>query len=195
MELASLRRRWQNAGLPLAFFHSTFPDNVPSIISERRLTANRGVSVCRSENSVVSLSDRVTKGILEFFGGVILEFDAPSLYSKNVRIVPKDYRVGEDDVGRYDELPFFENEWIAPREVVFDLADIKKLILVTGRGFPESIFEPLLVPLEDAKISYVFLSEKWLSDKINVDIARYFSRLEKWQGFLLSCRRSTELTV
>jgi len=124
VELSPLRREWHNAGLPCVFYHTTFVENAPLITSERKIVANKGNSICRSKNGSVSLSDRITKGIVEFFGNVVFEFDALSLYQRNPLIAPRDYGIAEDDVERYDQLPFFENEWRAPTVVSFDLNDI-----------------------------------------------------------------------
>jgi hypothetical protein len=183
MQVVSQKRKWRNAGLPPVFYHATFVDNVPLIITERKLIANRGNSICRSKNGSASLSDRITKGIVEFFGNVVFEFDALSLYEKNPSIAPRDYGIAEDDIERYDELPFFENEWRAPKVVAFELNDINKVLLITSKDFQESVFEPLITLLENAKISYCFLAERWLPDKINSDTARYFFRLENWKRF------------
>lgn len=184
MRLTSLKRKWRNAGLPPVFYHTTFVDNAPLIISEQKVSANKANSICRSKNGSVSLSDRITKGIVEFFGNVVFEFDALSLYGKNPSIAPRDYAIAEDDIERYDELPFFENEWRIPKVVVFELNDINKVLLITSKDFQESVFEPVTALLEGAKISYCFLAERWLPDKINSDIARYFFRLENWKRFI-----------
>ena len=186
MQLTSLKRKWHNAGLSPVFYHTTFVDNAPLIINERKLSANKGNSICQSRNCLLSLSDRITRGIIEFFGNVVFEFDALSLYEKNVSIAPRDYGIAEHDIESYDELPFFENEWRTPKAVVFELSDINKVLLITGKDFQESVFEPITTLLEVATISHCFLSERWLPDKINSDIARYFSRLENWSRFQYS---------
>jgi len=80
------------------------------ILEEQRIIANKGNSICQSKNGFISLSDRITKGIVEFFGNVVFEFDAVSLYRRNNLIAPRDYGISEDDIAKYDELPFFENE-------------------------------------------------------------------------------------
>ena len=183
MGFVSLKRKWRSARLPPVFYHTTFRDNVPFLIREQKLIANKGKSICQSRSGFVSLSDRVTQGIIEFFGNVVFEFDALFLYTKNGLIAPRDYQIAEDDIARYDELPLFENEWIVPNLVVFELNDIKKVSLITSKGFPESAFKPVTTLLESAEISYCFLSERWLPNKINTDIARYFFRLENWARF------------
>jgi hypothetical protein len=68
--------------------------------------------------------------------------------------------------------------------VVFDLNNINKVLLITSKDFRASIFESVITLLQDARISYCFLSERWLPDKINIDTARYFSRLENWKRFI-----------
>ncbi|RLC65475.1 MAG: hypothetical protein DRI01_00775 [Chloroflexi bacterium] len=109
---------------------------------------------------MVSLSDRITKGIVEFFGNVVFEFDAVSLYRKNRMIAPRDYGISEDDIDKYDELPFSENEWIVPRKLEFDLEDINIVLLITSMDFKESIFEDVFRILKCKGIEYCFLSEK-----------------------------------
>jgi len=183
MRVTSPRRQWHTAGLPPVFYHTTFVDNAPLVIGERKVSANKGNSICQSRNGFVSLSDRISRGIVEFFGNVVFEFDALSLYEKNPSITPRDYGIAEDDVERYDELPFFENEWRAPMVVAFGLNDINKVLLIVSKDFQESTFEPIAALLEVAEISYCFLSERWLPDKINSDTARYFFRLENWTRF------------
>ncbi len=183
MQLTSLKRKWRNAGLPPVFYHTTFVDNAPLIISEQKVSANKDNSICRSKNISVSLSDRLTKGIVEFFGNVVFEFDALSLYQRNTLIAPRNYGVAEDDINRYDELPFFENEWRTPDVVDFDLNDINKVILITSKDFREPIFESITSLLEVATINHCFLSERWLPDNISSDTRRYFFRLENWSRF------------
>jgi hypothetical protein len=67
---------------------------------------------------------------------------------------------------------------------MFELNDIRKLLLLTSKDFPQSAFESLAALLKDTKISHPFLSERWLSDKIRVDTTRYFFRLESWKKFV-----------
>ena len=134
--------------------------NVPLILKERKIVANKGQSICKENNGVVSLSDRITKGIVEFFGNVVFEFDAVSLYRKNRMIAPRGYGISEDDIDKYDELPFSENEWIVPRKLEFDLEDINIVLLITSMDFKESIFEDVFRILKCKGIEYCFLSEK-----------------------------------
>ena len=183
MQLISLKRKWLNAGLSPVFYHTTFIYNAPLIISERNISVNKGNSICQSRDGFVSLSDRITRGIIEFFGNVVFEFNALSLYEKNLSIAPRDYGIAEDDIESYDELPFFENEWRTPKAVVFELSDINKVLLITSKDFQESVFERVTHLLEVATISHCFLSERWLPDKINSDTAQYFFRLENWNRF------------
>lgn len=184
MQVASLKIKWRKAGLPPVFYHTTFIDNASLIITEQKISANKSNSICRSKNGSVSLSDRITKGIVEFFGNVVFEFDALSLYERNQSIAPRDYGIAEDDIERYDELPFFENEWRIPKVLAFKLNNINKVLLITSKDFREPIFEPVITFLQNARISYYFLSESWLPDKINSDAARYFLRLENWKRFI-----------
>ena len=181
--LTLLNTKWGKSNLPVVFYHTTFVENAPSILTKQKFIANKGQSICKENNRVVSLSDRVTKGIIEFFGSVILEFDAVSLYSKNKLIAPRDYGISEDDIDKYDELPFFENEWVALEELKFDLEDIRKVLLITSRDFKESAFEDVAKILKSKDIEYYFLSEKWLPDNITPDITRYFFRIENWNEF------------
>lgn len=81
-KLALLKERWNYLKLPVVFYHTTFTKNVPQILKEQKIIANKGFSICKEKNNIVSLSDRITKGIVEFFGNVVFEFDAVSLYIK-----------------------------------------------------------------------------------------------------------------
>jgi hypothetical protein len=182
--LSLLRKRWKRLKLPIVFYHTTFVENAPLILKEQKIIANEGQSVCKENNGVVSLSDKITKGIIEFFGNVVFEFDAVSLHRKNKSIAPRDYGISEDDIVKYDELPFFENEWVAPKKLKFDLADINKVLLITSRDFKESTFEDVVTILKSKDIEYCFLSEKWLSDNILPDTTRYFFRIENWRKFI-----------
>jgi hypothetical protein len=130
------------------------------------------------------LSDNITKGIIEFFGNVIFEFDAISLHKKNKIITPRDYGISEADVNKYDEPPFFENEWLVPKKLKFNLEDINKVLLITSRGFNESKFEDVVRILKSKNIECCFLSEKWIPDKIQSDTIRYFHRIENWKKFI-----------
>ena len=82
------------------------------------------------------------------------------------------------------ELPFFENEWVAPKELKFDLGDINKVLLITSRDFQEPAFEDVDRMLKSKDIEYCFLSEKWLPDNILPDTTRYFFRIENWRKFM-----------
>jgi len=183
-KLILLKKKWKRLELPFAFYHTTFVENAPLILKEQKITANKGESICREKNGVVSLSDRITKGIIEFFGNVTFEFDALSLYEKNKSIVPRDYGISEDDIKRYDELPFFENEWVISKKLEFDLKDINKVLLITSRDFKKSTFENVIWILESKDIEYCLLSEKWLPDNILPDTTRYFFRIENWSEFI-----------
>jgi len=178
-----LKKNWKKSNLPVVFYHTTFVENAPFIFKKQRIIANKGKSICKDKNGLVSLSDRITKGVVEFFGNLVLEFDAVSLYRKNKVIAPRVYGISEDDIEKYDELPFFENEWVIPKELGFDLNDINKVFLITSRDFKEPIFEDVVKILKSKDIEYCFLSEKWLVDNIAPDITRYFFRIENWNGF------------
>lgn len=182
--LSMLRKRWKRLELPLVFYHTTFVENASLILKEQKIVANKGQSICKENNGVVSLSDRITKGIIEFFGNVVFEFDAVSLHRKNKMIAPRDYGISEDDIDKYDELPFSENEWIVPKKLEFDLEDINKVLLVMSRDFKESTFEDVVRVLKSKGIEYCFLSEKWLPDNVLSDTIAYFFRIENWKNFI-----------
>jgi len=181
-KLTLLRKRWEESNMPVVFYHTTFVENVPSILKEQKITANKGESICKGKNGLVSLSDRITKGITEFFGNVIFEFDAVSLYGKNNAIAPKDYG-NSSDIRKYDEVPLFENEWVVPRELKFDLFDINKVLLITSRSFRESAFGGVVKVLRGMSIEYSFLSERWLSDNMVSDMTSYLLRIKGWRKF------------
>ena len=182
-DLRDGRKRWKELELPVVFYHTTFTENAIHILQGEKIIANKGYSICQSKNGFVSLSDRMTKGIIEFFGNVTFEFDAMSLYEKNTLIAPRDYWISEDDIKRYDELPFFENEWIVPEELRYNLKDINKVLLITNKDFREPAFDDIILLLQSKETGYMFLSEKWLSDNILSDTARYFFRIENWEKF------------
>jgi len=154
------------------------------MLKEEKIIANKGNSICKEKNGLVSLSDRLTKGIIEFFGNVVFEFNALSLYMKNKSIIPRDYRISEDEVDKYDELPFFENEWVAHREIEFDFKDINKVLFIRDLEFRELAFEDIIRILKRNNIEFCFLHEKWLPDNILPDITRYFFRVENWRKFI-----------
>jgi hypothetical protein len=91
-----LREKWEKSKLTPMLYHTTFIANVPLIFKDRRIIANKGKSICNTGNGLVSLSDRITKGIIEFFGNVVFEFDAVSIYKKNKSITPKIYGSSND---------------------------------------------------------------------------------------------------
>ncbi len=182
--LAIIRKRWKKFELPIVFYHTTFVENSIAVLKQQKIIANKGNSICQSKNGFVSLSDKTTKGIVEFFGNVVFEFHAVSLYMKNKSIIPRDYGISEDDIDKYDELPFFENEWVAPEELKFDLEDVNKVIFITSRDFKGSTFEDIVRILKSKDIKYWFLSEKWLPDNILPDTTRYFFRIENWRKFI-----------
>lgn len=181
-KLTLLKERWEKSNLPVVFYHTTFVENAPLIIKEKKIIANKGESICREKNGLVSLSDRITKGIVEFFGNVVLEFDAVSIYIKNRLIAPRNYG-RSNDIRKYDEVPLFENEWFIPKEVKFDLEDIRQVFLITNRNFKESAFKSVVKTLKSKGIEHSFLSERWLSDKIVTDMTNYLLRIRNWRRF------------
>ena len=178
--LTLLKKKWESAKLPVVFYHTTFIENALLILKEQKIIANKGNSICKEKNGQVSLSDRITKGIVEFFGNVIFEFDAISLYRKNKSIAPK-YYGGSSDIKNYDEAPLFENEWNIPNELKFDLEDINRLLLITSRHFKELSFKDVVKALRSRRIEYSFLSERWLSDNTVTDMTSYLSRIRNWR--------------
>jgi hypothetical protein len=105
-----------------------------------------------------------------------------SIYGKNRLIAPKDYG-SSNDIGKYDEEPLSENEWVVPEELKFELADINKVILVTSRNFRTLAFKSVVKALKRRSINYVFLSETWLSDNIVTDMTSYLLRMRGWKKF------------
>jgi len=178
--LTLLKKKWEGAKLPVVFYHTTFIENALLILKAQKIIANKGNSICKEKNGQVSLSDRITKGIVEFFGNVIFEFDAISLYRKNKSIAPKHYG-GSSDIKNYDEAPLFENEWNIPNELKFDLEDINRVLLITSRHFRELSFKDVVKALRSRRIEYSFLSERWLSDNIVTDMTSYLSRIRNWR--------------
>ena len=177
--ISSLTKRWKGSRLPPVFYHTTFVENVPLILKEQRIIANKGESICKEKNELVSLSDRITKGIVEFFGNVVFEFDAVSIYRRNRLIAPKNYG-SSSDIRKYEEVPLFENEWVTPKELKFELVDINKVILVTSRTFREPAFKNVTKTLKNKSINYIFLPERWLSDNMVTDMTSYLLRIKGW---------------
>ncbi len=181
-DLSLLKKRWRESNLPIVFYHTTFVENAPLILKEQKIIANKGESICREKNGLVSLSDRITKGIVEFFGNVVFEFDAVSLYKKNKLIVPKNCG-SSSDIRKYDEMPLFENEWVIPKELKFDLADINKVLLITSRYFKESAFKNVVKASKNKGIEHIFLSERSLPDNNVTDMTSYLLRMRGWKKF------------
>jgi len=180
--ISLLTKRWKSFRLPVVFYHTTSIENAPLILKEQEIIANKGNSICEEKNGLISLSDRITKGIVEFFGNVVFEFDAVSLYTKNKLTVPKKYG-SSSDIRKYDEVPLFENEWILPKEVKFDLEGVKKVLLITSRNFRESAFKDVVEALKSKGIEYIFLSETWLPDNTVTDMTSYLLRIRGWNKF------------
>jgi len=177
-----LKKRWEKSNLPRVFYHTSSVENVLLILKEQKVIAYRGESICKEKNGLVSLLDRITKGILEFFGNVVFEFHAVSLYEKNRSLAPKNYG-SSSDTKKYEEAPLFENEWVMPKELKFELVDINKLILVTSRNFREAAFKNVVKALKSKGVNYIFLSEKWLPDNIVTDMTSYLFRIKGWNKF------------
>lgn len=176
-----LKERWEKSSLPIVFYHTTFVEHVPSILKERKIIANKGESICKAKNGLVSLSDRLTKGIIEFFGNVVFKFYAVSLYRKNRLIVPKSY--GSNIKKLYEEVPLFENEWTVPKKLKFDLDDIYEVFLITNKFFRESAFREVVKTLKSNGTKCLFLSERWLPDKEVTDMTSYLLRIRRWKKF------------
>mgnify|MGYP000997495178 CR=1 FL=1 len=181
-DLSILNESWEKSNLPAIFYHTTFKENVSLILEDQKIIANKGKSICREKNGLVSLSDRITKGIIEFCGNVVFEFDAISIYVKNKLIVPKNYG-NSRDISKYEEKPLFENEWILPKEIKFDLADINEVLLITSRHFMEFAFNDIVKVLKVKKIKYIFMSERLLSDNNVSDMTSYIIRMRSWKKF------------
>jgi len=177
-----LQKRWEKSHLPVVFYHTTFIENAPIILKEQKVIANKGESICKEKNGLVSLSDRITKGNIEFFGNVVFELDAVSLYIKNELIAPRNYG-SSSDISKYDEKPLFENEWVIPKELKFELVDINKVLLITSRYFKELAFKDVVKALESKGVEYIFLSERSLPDNIVTDMASYLLRMRGWKKF------------
>src|SRR3989339_752548 len=107
-KLTVLKAHWEKSKLSPVFYHTTFMENVLSILKDQKIVANKGKSICKTNNGIVSLSDRINKGIVEFFGNVVFEFDAIMLFNKNRSIIPKIYGSLTNINKLYDERPLFE---------------------------------------------------------------------------------------
>lgn len=180
--LSSLRENWKKAKLTPVLYHTTFVENAPLILEDRRIIANKGRSICKEKNGVISLSDRITKGIVEFFGNVVFEFDAVSIYRKNRLIIPKNYGRSRD-ISKYDEVPLFENEWTVPEELKFNSEDINKVLLIISKDFRELAYKGIIKTLTNNNIAYSFLSERWLRDNMVSDMTSYLLRIKGWNKF------------
>ena len=80
-------------------------------------------------------------------------------------------------------MPFFENEWVVPEELKFDLEDINKVLFITSKDFREPTFDEVAKLLKSKDVKYGFLSVRWLHNNIIPDITRYFYRIEIWSKF------------
>lgn len=177
-----LKKRWQKSNLPPIFYHTTFVESVPSILKDQKIIANKGESICKEKNGLVSLSDRITKGNIEFFGNVVFEFDALSIYRKNRLIAPKNYG-SSSDIRKYDEIPLFENEWVIHKELKFDLADINEMLFIMSKNYREPAFKDIVEVLKNNGIEYIFLPERSLPDNIVTDMTSYLLRMRSWEKF------------
>ncbi|MEW6041161.1 MAG: hypothetical protein AB1633_06535 [Elusimicrobiota bacterium] len=180
--LSLLKENWKKSKLTPVLYHTTFIENAPLIFKDRRIIANKGGSICKAKNRLVSLSDRITKGIIEFFGNVVFEFNALSIYGKNKSITPKIYG-SSNDIKKYDEVPLFENEWVVPKELKFDLEDVNEVLLITSRDFKEPAFKSFVRTLTSNGVAYSFLSERWLPDNMVTDMTSYLIRFRRWRKF------------
>jgi hypothetical protein len=177
-----LKKRWEKSHLPVVFYHTTFIENAPLILKEQRIIANKGESICKEKNGLVSLSDRITKGNIEFFGNVVFEFDALSIYRKNRLIAPKNYG-SSSNIKKYDEIPLFENEWVIHKELKFDLADINEMLFIMSKNYREPAFKDIVEVLKNNGIEYIFLPERSLADNIVTDMTSYLLRMRGWGKF------------
>lgn len=106
--LTLLKKKWESAKLLAVFYYTTFIENALLILKEQKIIANKSNSICKEKNRQVSLSDGITKGIVEFFGNVTFEFDAISLYRKKISQLPLNINDGLSDIKNYDEAPFLK---------------------------------------------------------------------------------------
>jgi len=189
MRHCNVSHNWCKAGLTPVLYHFTFHDNVSSILTDEALIANKGWSICRNPDTFVCLAERMTQGLVEFCGQVVLEFDGSRLYSRNPHLAPRDYGLSEEDVSRYKDSPFFEHEWRAPGVVDFELTDINHVLLIKSRDCKAASFRHVAQTLNEANLPYTYLHKSYLSDDIRSDTIRYFVRLECWTRF----RRSLAL--
>lgn len=182
--MRELTFKWEKAKLLPAFYHTTFIENALPILKEQRIVANKGDSICKEKNGLVSLSDRITKGIIEFFGNVVFKFDAVSIYTKNKLIAPRNYG-SSSDISKYDEVSLFENEWIIPEELKFSLKDIHEILLITHWkfGIKRQSFTNIIKLLKKKGIEYTFLFEGWLPDNNVTDMTSYLMRMRGWKKF------------
>ncbi|PIU67630.1 MAG: hypothetical protein COS84_04335 [Armatimonadetes bacterium CG07_land_8_20_14_0_80_40_9] len=180
--LILVKKRWQKSNLPPVFYHTTFIESAPLILKEQKVVANKGKSICKEKNGMVSLSDRISKGNIEFFGNVVFEFYAISIYMKNKLIVPRNYG-SSSDISKYEEKPLFENEWVIPKGLKFDSADINEVLLITSRHLKESAFKNVVRVLKNKSIEHIFLSERTLPDNNVTDMTSYILRMRSWKKF------------
>jgi len=174
---------WRRARLTPVLYHFTFRENVKSILADRALIANKGVSICRNPDSFVCLSDRMTKGLVQFCGNIVFEFDAFRLYSGNFLLAPRDYGLSEEDTSRYEYFPFFENEWGARGKVEFELADINRVLFVVSSDCKKPHFRRVAQELDKVSLPYIYVGKSYLPDSLCSDTIRYFERLERWHKF------------
>lgn len=138
--------------------------------------------MCKEEKETVSLSDRLTKGIVEFFGNVVFEFDALSLYKKNRLIMPTKYG-SSSNIEKYGGVPLFKNEWTSPKEVKFQKKDIRRVLFITSRNFKESKFKNIAKKLKELNIQYDYWSEIYLPYLRVSDFNSYLIRMRRWRKF------------
>lgn len=113
---------------------------------------------------------------------MVFEFDAVSIYRKNRLITPKIYG-SSNDIKNYDEIPLFENEWVIPKELKFNLEDINEVLLIISKDFKEPAFKGIIKTLTSKGVAYSFLSKRWLPDNIVTDMTSYLLRTRKWRKF------------
>jgi len=101
---------------------------------------------------------------------------------KNKLIVPRNYG-SSSDISKYEEKPLFENEWVIPKGLKFDSADINEVLLITSRHLKESAFKNVVRVLKNKSIEHIFLSERTLPDNNVTDMTSYILRMRSWKKF------------
>ena len=130
-------------------YHTTSVRNLIAILKEKRLYP-KGERINGYDEETISFSD-ILSDYTVFYGDVIIEFIAESLFKKN-NIYPYKYEVNENSKDFYD-MPFWEAEWRA-KEVSFDYNDINQICFLTPPLLTLSEF------LKENNIKYKQIEEK-----------------------------------